>query len=169
MSTICFESLIKSRKESPQQTVNSPLGRESLSRLHSPTLSAGNLHVHFGRSSDAIDANNELNNFVAEDSSVSVVHNVGRGHRHNKQTWHWPVGYSPPIEWTNDVKKRELMEKVQQDLDDSGVDYHELAAQSNWCIDNRIVARYLGGNVPYSYFFFFPVFSSVCSLHLLTF
>lgn len=63
--------------------------------------------------------------------------------RDETDTWKWPDGYDPPLEWMRNEEKLELMRIVQGQLDNCGEDFRSLASESHWDINKRTVTRYL--------------------------
>lgn len=59
--------------------------------------------------------------------------------------WSWPRGMHPPDDWVQDPKKIELILRTQQLIDRAEVDYHEIALQVDFKLDNLAIVRYLEG------------------------
>jgi hypothetical protein len=51
----------------------------------------------------------------------------------------------PPEIWTQDPEKFRLILRAQQVIDRAEVDYHELALQVDFKLDNLAIVRYLEG------------------------
>ena len=61
--------------------------------------------------------------------------------------WSWPRGMRPPDSWTQDPQKTQLILRAQQLIERAEVDYHELALQVDFKLDNLTIVRYLEGSI----------------------
>jgi hypothetical protein len=59
----------------------------------------------------------------------------------------------PPEIWTKDPEKFRLILRAQQVIDRADLDYHELALQVDFKLDNLAIVRYLEGWILSLYFF----------------
>jgi hypothetical protein len=62
--------------------------------------------------------------------------------------WSWPRGMRPPDSWTQDPQRVQLILRTQQLIERAEVDYHELALQVDFKLDNLTIVRYLEGFFP---------------------
>jgi len=86
-----------------------------------------------GSPEDNEEVDHALNNFG--------MHNR-KGHR-IEHDWQWPEGFIPRDDFLTDPRKVSMIETFQHAIDDDDIDYHALAAQSDFPLDKKTLIRYL--------------------------
>lgn len=86
---------------------------------------------------------------ICEDDTFSEVHSSfeygSAADMEGTSLWSWPRGMHPQNDWVQDPKKAQLILRAQQLIDRAEVDYHEIALQVDFKLDNLTIVRYLEG------------------------
>ena len=62
-----------------------------------------------------------------------------------RNVWTFPTGFNPPDDWLSDIRKKSLIESTQADIDAININLQQLAKDTYFILDNKMICRYLAG------------------------